>query len=64
VREAYHIQEIATDQRSSTTEFIDEQNTACLSDKCNNVVDSLVFQGIGSADSDRAVDIDTVVLNS
>ena len=64
MREAYHIQEITTNQRSSTTEFIDEQNTACLSNQRNNIVDSLVFQGIRSTNSNRAIDIDTVVLDS
>ncbi len=63
-QEANTIAKIANDQRLTSTKLVNKGNTASLGNKRNDVVDSLIFESVGAADSDLAVNPNTVVLNS
>ena len=60
---SYHIHKIATYQWASASQFVNKQDTACLSEQANNVVDSLILESIRFADANLSVYRSGIVLN-
>lgn len=59
----YHISEISNDKRASPSKFINQQNTQPFSQKSNNIIDSLVLQGVCSRDTNLTIDLHRVILD-
>jgi hypothetical protein len=59
----YHVTKITCNQRPSSPKPIDEQDTASFSNESNDVIDCLILKSIGAADSNLAINPDTVILD-
>lgn len=62
-RVSHHIQKIASNQRTSSAQLINEQNTASLSKQSNDIINSLVFKRVRRADSDLFINCWRIVLD-
>lgn len=60
---SYHVDKVAGNQWTSSSKLVDEQNTACLSKQGNDVVDGLVFESIGLADTNLSINRRRIILN-
>jgi len=58
-----HVAQVTEDKRPTTSSAVDEEDGTELSNKGNDRVDSLVFEGFVTFDTDESIDRDRVVLD-